>query len=233
MNEPLLKINDLETGYRGRMVLSNISMNVEKGERIAVIGPNGCGKSTLLRAITSEIVSSKGEIKFKGQSLEGKQTESIIGMGIGYLRQTRNFFPGLTVSENLELASRDGNRDMREALEKFPSLRNLQSTRAGLLSGGERQALAVAMAFAKQSEMLLLDEPLSGLSQKNAEAMLGCISKFQSERGCAFLMVEHRLQIIEPHVDRVILLLNDRKEVDTRNTEILLSRQALEEHYKL
>lgn len=117
-------------------MLESFSLDVKPGERIALIGPNGCGKSTLLRTVTAEIPKSSGTVRFNGEDITDLETDQIVGRGIGYLRQTRNIFPGLTVGENLELATINcGNRSawsLDGVLQAFPILQGRTLVRAGL-----------------------------------------------------------------------------------------------------
>src|ERR1044072_1762299 len=108
MSSGLLVIHDVSAGYGGRPVLSGLSVVIGEGERIALIGPNGCGKSSLLRTITGEIPESSGTVRLLGQDITSLETDEIICRGVGYLRQTNNIFPGLSVGENLDLANTDG-----------------------------------------------------------------------------------------------------------------------------
>ena len=237
MSTSLLHIERLSAGYGGRPVLEDLALDVRAGERIALIGPNGCGKSTLLRTITAEVPESHGRIFFDGEDITDLVTEKIVARGIGYLRQTRNIFTGLTVAENLELARMDGksvqHHSLETLLEAFPALRGREAVRAGLLSGGERQSLAAAMVLYRQVRLLFLDEPLAGLSQENAVQMLSGISHMQRQDGFAVLMVEHRLKLVRPHVDRVIIMARGRIAEDTADASILEDRERLEKHYQL
>src|ERR1035438_5449551 len=105
MSSELLVIDDLSAGYGGRPVLEGLSLVIGESERVALIGPNGCGKSTLLRTVTAEIPESSGTVRFRGEDITDLETDAIVCRGIGYLRQTDNIFPGLTVRENLDLAA--------------------------------------------------------------------------------------------------------------------------------
>ncbi|MDD5266667.1 MAG: ATP-binding cassette domain-containing protein [Methylococcales bacterium] len=232
MTEPLLSIVKLCAGYGGRPVLDSFSLEILPGQQLAVIGPNGCGKSTLLRTVTAEIPESSGTIIFRGEDITYLETHEITRRGMGYLRQTRNVFSGLTVIENLELASMDGRpRSIADVLEAFPVLKGRETIRAGLMSGGERQTLAVAMVLMRHVSLLLLDEPLAGLSQKSAEALLSGIARLQYSEGFAVVMVEHRLKLIRPYVDRVVVMVRGSIEEDTEDTDLLENRERLEKHY--
>lgn len=236
MSEALLSIAKLSAGYGGWSVLKSLSLDIPAGQRLGLIGPNGCGKSTLLRTVTAEIPERSGTIFFHGEDITNLKTHLIVGRGIGYLRQTRNVFPGLTVAENLEIAAEDGRqratmRDIGVVLKAFPVLEGLNAIRAGLMSGGERQALAVAMVLMHQVSLLLLDEPLAGLSQKSALDLLRGIDKLQQEESFAVVLVEHRLKLIRPYVDRVLVMVRGAIAEDTDDTSLLENRERLEKHF--
>nr|VFJ43657.1 MAG: branched-chain amino acid transport system ATP-binding protein [Candidatus Kentron sp. DK] len=235
MNAELLKIDNLSAGYGGRPVLDEFSLTMPPGQRLGLIGPNGCGKSTLLRALTAEIPKGAGRVFFRGEDITDLETDALTGRGIGYLRQTHNVFSGLTVDENLEIAAESGKRgsvrDTGEVINAFPALKGRGPIRAGLLSGGERQALAVAMILMKRVGLLLLDEPLAGLSQKSAMELLQGIDKLQREERFAVILVEHRLKLIQPYVDRVVVMVRGAISEDTLDTGLLTSRERLGRHF--
>jgi ABC-type branched-subunit amino acid transport system ATPase component len=235
--EPLLEISGLAAGYRGQAVLENFDLQVFRGDRVALVGPNGCGKSTLLRTVTGVIRREQGTIRLKTSSLEGLSTEAVIKSGVGYLKQTRNIFPGLTVEDNLRLAHLDGREGSlsrrADILARFPMLEGLSERRAGLLSGGQRQALALAMVLMRRVDLLLIDEPVAGLSPDNAAALLAALDALQRAESFSFLIVEHRLRAIAPWVNRVLVMTKGRIVEDTRDTSVLTDRTRLERHYLL
>lgn len=237
-HEPsLLEIAGLAAGYRGQTVIETLDFRLLRGDRAVLVGPNGCGKSTLLRAVTGVIPMSSGEVSLCGRPLKGLPTHEIIRQGLGYLKQTGNTFPGLTVEQNLLLAHPEGKgpssarRD--RLLAEFPLLRDLASRRAGLLSGGERQSLALAMVLMRSVDVLLLDEPISGLSPDNAEALLLALDGLQRTEKFAFLLVEHRLRTVAPWVNRVLVMTRGQIVEDTRDISILTDRERLEQYYSL
>lgn len=235
MINPVLEIKSLTAGYGGRPVLESLDLSISAGERTGLIGPNGCGKSTLLRAITGELPQTLGSIRFHGEEIRQLETSIIVNRGIGYLRQTRNIFPGLTVAENLEIASSNGCkrslRNMTQLLEAFPVLKGREGMRAGLMSGGERQALAAAMVLTHRVSLLLLDEPLAGLSQKAATDLMNGIASLHTEEKFAMILVEHRLNLIRPFLDRVIVMVRGKVQEDTRNIRLLENPELLGRHF--
>lgn len=229
----LLEIDGLSADYGGTPVLDSLDLRVEAGERVALIGPNGCGKSTLLRSIVGQTVRATGGIRLKGEEIRGLATDQRMRGGIGYLRQERNVFSGLTIAENLELAGCANGTDQQEVLASFPLLRGREAVRAGLLSGGERQALASAMILSRKVDLLLLDEPVSGLSAKNAAKVLEGIAERQRVQGFAMVVIEHRLRLLRPHVDRVVIMVRGQIVEDTNDPSILEDPERLGAHYQL
>ena len=157
----LLKIDHLSCGYGERPVLNDVSLTVHEGEAVLIAGPNGCGKSTLLKATVGALPLTAGDVVFGGESLTGKSVEERVRLGLGYLRQMDNIFPGQTVEENLQLAGMSlpktayaAARD--EMLALFDFLVPKLAQRAGSLSGGQRQALALAMVFMRPQRLYLL-----------------------------------------------------------------------------
>ena len=235
MNGSTLDISGLEAGYGGRSVLRDISLTIPSGQRIALIGSNGCGKSTLLKTIVGGIPKSRGTIHLNNEDISLLETDSIIDRGIAYLRQTRNIFPSLTVADNLEIASMNGGgrtpKSIDLVMSAFPVLRERESIRAGLMSGGERQALAVAMVLMHEVSLLLLDEPLAGLSRKSAGELLIGIDRLQRNERFATIIVEHRLKLIRPSVDRVVIMSRGKIAIDKQDPGLLEDKSELEKHF--
>ena len=198
----LLNISHLSCGYGDRPVLNDVNLVVKEGETVLIAGPNGCGKSTLLKAIVGMLPLTNGDISFQGHSIAALSAEQRVRAGIGYLRQTDNIFPSQTVDENLQLAGLTLPRDVYaksriEMLDLFDFLKSKLNQRAGSLSGGQRQALALAMVFLRPQKLYLLDEPTAGLSPKAAEAILNQIMSFVKHDGsCGTVVVEHRIGIV-------------------------------------
>jgi ABC-type branched-subunit amino acid transport system ATPase component len=228
---PLLRISALRASYGPRCVIDGLDLTVHAGERLALIGPNGCGKSTLLRAIAGDAVDRAGRIELDGQGVAGWSTERIVAHGVGYLRQVRNIFPGLSVGDNLRMAAQ-GARGGRPANPRriegaLPELIRHADSRAGLLSGGLRQMLALAMILVRPVSLLLLDEPLAGLAPDSAADLLQRIARLQADDGFAMLIVEHRLRIIQRTVDRVVVMSRGSVCEDTGDVSILSDQARL------
>ena len=234
---PALAANGISAGYNGRTVLSNLTLRMKLGESVALIGPNGCGKSTLLRVIAGILPTKCGTVDFLGKPFGGVTTDERIRRGLGYLKQNRNIFASLTVEENMALAAesmgrnRNDSRRTKTLLNAFPVLGECFDKRAGLLSGGQRQALAVAMVLVRQSKLLLLDEPVAGLSTAVGSGLLDALRVLQTLEGFAMLIVEHRLRQVQPYVDRVIVMREGQIVEDTDDTIQMLDVKWLATHY--
>jgi branched-chain amino acid transport system ATP-binding protein len=192
----LLSITDLSAGYGKLHVLHAVSLDVQGGQFIGLIGPNGSGKSTLIKSVFGLTDIFAGDIRFDGARLVGLPTETISQHGLAYVPQTRNVFTSLTVRENLQLArsmrqsgENDAARDLREACELFPILDERQSQRAARLSGGERQMLAIAIAWLAGPRLMLLDEPSAGLSPLMVTEVFRMLRQV-CERGVTLVVVE-------------------------------------------
>lgn len=191
---PLLDVAGVRAGYGDTEILHGVDMRVETGEIVTIIGPNGSGKSTLMKSVVGVVLPSDGEIRFDGQRIEGLPADRRIPLGLCYVPQTENVFPTLTITENLEMGGflrndRLDNR-IREMFELFPDLAEKRQAKAGALSGGQRQMMAVARALMLEPQLLLLDEPTAGLSPMLRETVFKMIQDI-NVMGIAILMVEH------------------------------------------
>jgi branched-chain amino acid transport system ATP-binding protein len=215
--------------------LHEVSLIVDAGERVLLAGPNGSGKSTLFRALTGFVRLQKGSVELRGQRIDARRTDWRIRHGLGYLLQTRNVFRSLTVRENLALAADhrtarvDERRDL--VLGIFPNLSELLERRAGLLSGGERQALAVGMVLMRKHDLLLIDEPTAGLAPTSAAAILEAIHRAQEEERFALVIVEHNLKTVVPWVSRAVLMNRGCIVAEESKPEQLLNHDLLEKYY--
>ena len=232
----ILKIDHLSCGYGERPVLNDVSLMVSEGEAVLIAGPNGCGKSTLLKATVGALLLTAGDIAFGGETLAGKSVEERVRLGLGYLRQTDNIFPGQTVEENLQLAGMSLTKTAyaaarEEMLALFDFLVPKLGQRAGSLSGGQRQALALAMVFMRPQKLYLLDEPSAGLSPKAAKDIIErvrCFAKEDAKR--AVLMVEHRLDLLA-WIDRAVFLSQGKVRSETSDAGQFLDADWLAKNY--
>jgi branched-chain amino acid transport system ATP-binding protein len=196
----LFEIKDLRVNYEGADVLKGISLELEDGEIVTLIGNNGAGKTTTLRTISGLKSPTAGEIWFEGSRIDQMSPQDIVRIGIIHVPQGRELFPYISVSENLRLGAflrRDKGKikkDLENLLEYFPRLKERSRQQAGTLSGGEQQMLAIACALMGNSRLLLLDEPSSGLSPIMVKE-IGKIVSDINQRGTSILLVEQNARL--------------------------------------
>ena len=194
MNKTVIECNGIAAGYvKGLNILQGVDLIVNEKEIVSIIGPNGAGKSTLLKAIMGIINISGGRFYINGNEKTNTPTHEIVREGVGYVPQVENVFPSLTIEENLEIGSWTLNSNIKESISKvfqdFPMLKERRRDKAGNLSGGQRQILALARALTTSPEILLLDEPSAGLSPVAIKEVFEIIKNINSN-GVAILLVE-------------------------------------------
>ncbi len=196
----LFEIKDLRVRYEGAEVLKGISLELEDGEIVTLIGSNGAGKTTTLRTISGLKTPTAGEIWFEGRRIDQMSPQDVVRIGIIHVPQGRELFPYMSVSENLRLGAflrKDRNKiknDLANLLEHFPRLRERSRQQAGTLSGGEQQMLAIACALMGNPRLLLLDEPSSGLSPIMVKE-IGKIVSDINQSGTSILLVEQNARL--------------------------------------
>jgi len=189
----LLQVREVVSGYGETEILHGVSIAVDEGEIVTIIGPNGSGKSTLLKTIVGLVEAKKGQVSFRGEDITGVAPESIVRKGISYVPQSSNVFPSLTIHENLEMGAFVRTDDFRQRIAEiydlFPDLAERPRERAGRLSGGQRQMLALARALMLDPVLLLLDEPSAGLAPNLVTLVLEKILGI-NRTGVAIVLVE-------------------------------------------
>lgn len=191
---PLLVANGLDAGYLpGINILNDCSLELFEGELVGIVGPNGAGKSTLVKAMFGLVNIRKGSVQLRGEDITNMKAHSLVSRGIGYVPQTNNVFPSLTIEENLEMGTFIDPSRFAERLEvvgeMFPKLIDRRAQRAGSLSGGERQMLAMGRALMLDPSVLLLDEPSAGLSPALQDEVFVRCHKI-NRAGVSIVMVE-------------------------------------------
>ena len=224
----MLEVSGLDAFYGKVQALRGVSLSVGAGEILCVMGRNGAGKTTTMKAIMGLVATPAGSVKLDGQELVGLKAHQIPRRGIGYVPQGRRLFAELTVAENLEigLMTRHSGEATRERmLEMFPRLRDRLRQRAGTLSGGEQQMLAMARALCLEPSVLLMDEPTEGL-QPSMIALIREAAVEMRARGVAVILVEQRADAVLSVADRVTFLDNGRT-AETVEAETLRADPSL------
>jgi len=212
-DDALLQLEDLEVRYGSVAAVRGLSIDVRKGEIVGLIGPNGAGKSTTLHAIMGAVTANAGAIRYAGASIRGRKPEAIARAGIALVPEGRRIYGDFTVDENLRLGlvarrSRGGeNDDLAAVHDLFPILAEFRTRKAGTLSGGQQQQLAIARALVARPDVLLLDEPSLGLAPLVVDIVFEALAEIR-RRGVTVLIVEQRAQRTVAFADRTYVLSN-------------------------
>ena len=221
----MIECNGIAAGYvKGLNILQGIDMIINEKEIVSIIGPNGAGKSTLLKAIMGIINISGGRFFIDGVEKTNTPTHQIVKEGVGYVPQVENVFPSLTIEENLEIGSWSINANIKQTISKifddFPMLKERRKDKAGNLSGGQRQILALARALATSPKILLLDEPSAGLSPVAIKEVFEIVKEINST-GVAILLVEQNATRALNFSDRGYVLDQGRNAYQGKGQELL------------
>jgi branched-chain amino acid transport system ATP-binding protein len=202
----ILQVSNIDTYYGLGHILHDLSLRVDEGEVVALLGRNGAGKTTTLRSVTGLTPPRSGKIRYKGRDIAGLGAHKISQMGIALVPETRDIFSFLTAKENLSIAQRKGSRwAMETVLERFPTLKERMNHKGRELSGGEQQMLAIARALLTGPDLLLLDEPSQGLAPLVVDAVMGTIRTLKAER-VSMLLVEQNAEMALQLADRVYII---------------------------
>ena len=201
MSEPLLRLANIETYYGPIMAIRGISLSVSEGSIVTVLGANGAGKTTVLRTVSGVVDPQKGTVTFEGYEIQKRSPDRVVQLGIGHVPEGREVFPFLTVRENLMMGAflRHDRGAVAEDLDRvfgyFPVLSERSNQRAGMLSGGEQQMLAISRALMTRPKLLLLDEPSLGLSPILVADIFRIIRRINEEEGITILLVEQNARM--------------------------------------
>jgi branched-chain amino acid transport system ATP-binding protein len=206
----ILEIEEIDTYYGQSHVLQGISLSIDEGEVVSLLGRNGVGKTTTLRSIMGLTPPRGGRIKFQGEEIAGKKPFEIARLGIGYVPDDRRIFPDLTTFENLEIARRvsrkkQGYWTINTVCDLFPVLKELRSSKGTHLSGGEQKMLAIGRALMKNPDIILLDEPAEGLAPLIVKNLIEVIKRIRDE-GVTILVADQNLKFCKAVADRGYIL---------------------------
>jgi branched-chain amino acid transport system ATP-binding protein len=208
MKTPLLEVDDVHAYYGKSHILHGVTFRVDEGEIVSLLGRNGVGRSTTIKAIMGN-VPPKGSIRFKGDEIVGLKPHQTARRGLGYVPETRDIFPGLTVRQNLSLGEKPGDGGIRwtigDMFRVFPLLEQRADTLGGVLSGGEQQMLAICRTLMGNPDLIMIDEPTEGLSPMMVEHV-GRLLEAIARRGVAILLVEQKLTIALKISDRLYVM---------------------------
>jgi branched-chain amino acid transport system ATP-binding protein len=235
----MLRVKNLDASYGDVQVLYDVSMEIEEGELVAVIGANGAGKTTLLKTISGLMRPSRGSIEFEGQDISGMGSDRIVSKGLIHIPEGRLLFPDMSVRENLEMgAYLEKDRQMirqrfDEVYELFPVLKERKNQLAGTLSGGERQMLAVARGFMAGPKLLMFDEPSLGLAPKLVQTIFEMILHIKQVLGVTVLLVEQNVRQSCEISDRALVLENGKVVLKGTGQEMLENSHVREAYLGL
>ena len=227
----LLEIDDMSTGYNGVPVVRNLNLHVNEGEVVALLGPNGAGKTTTLLTTSALNLILGGDIRVMGQSVKGRRPHLIAREGLAHVPEDRSLFFQLTVRENLKLGAAKGSADLNQALGYFPALERLMDRKAGLLSGGEQQMLAMARALTVKPKMLMVDEMSLGLAPIIVERLLPVLRRIADETGAGVLLVEQHVHLALEVADRAYVMNHGSMVLEGDAKHLAANRQLLESSY--
>ena len=218
----LLEIKQLNAFYGKSHVLHGVGFSVEPGEIVALLGRNGSGRSTAAKAIMG-LVQCEGSVVWKGQEILGRKAYEIAHLGLGYVPESRDIFPALTVHQNLMLGQKGSGKGSRwsfdDMYDMFPRLKERQHTEAGVLSGGEQQMLTLCRTLMGDPDLIMIDEPTEGLAPKIVE-LVGEYLRELKRRGIAVLLVEQKLTIALEVADRCLVMGHGQIVFDGTPTEL-------------
>jgi branched-chain amino acid transport system ATP-binding protein len=228
-SDTLLEVTNLTSGYDGVPAIRNVSLDVGPGEIVAVLGANGAGKTTTLCTIAGLLTPFSGDVRLGDQDALKMSVRQRAAAGLGFVPDDRGLFADLTVAENLRVAR--GTRPVAELFGWFPALASLMQRKAGLLSGGEQQMLAMARAIARRPALLLIDEMSLGLAPIIVSELLKLLAELAVSEGTAVLLVEQHVDLALEHAHRAYLLSHGELIAEGKADELLRNRALLESGY--
>ncbi|MEU5840329.1 ABC transporter ATP-binding protein [Rhodococcus sp. NPDC047139] len=232
MSEIVLEVENLSCGYNGIPVIEGLDLSVAAGEVVSVLGANGAGKTTTLLAFAGLLPPMSGTIRALGASVDHRAPHSVARRGVRLVPDDRGLFPSMTVREHLRLACRKPDHEREKAvLDRFPALAGLRSRAVGLLSGGEQQMLAIAVALLASPRLLMVDEMSLGLAPMVVDRILPSLRELAQEEGIAVLLVEQHVDLALAVSDRALVLGRGKVLLQGDARELAADRDRLESAY--
>ncbi|MFC6988400.1 ABC transporter ATP-binding protein [Haloplanus sp. GCM10025708] len=228
----MLDVDAIDTYYGKSHILHDVSFEAGSDEVVALLGRNGVGKTTTMRSIIGLTPPRTGTIRFEGEVISGKSPPEIANRGIGYVPQDRGMFPELTVEKNLEMGLGTADRDddvVRAIFDRFPRVEDRLDQKAGTLSGGEQQMVAMARALMRDPKLVLMDEPTEGLMPSLIPEIAG-ITRDIAESGYSIVVVEQNVELVLDIADRVYLMDNGRIHEQATPAELRENERTLQEY---
>ncbi|MDA9967055.1 ABC transporter ATP-binding protein [bacterium] len=225
----MLDVQGIDSGYGNVQVLKDLSLRVQAGEILCLLGRNGAGKTTILKTIMGLVRAQKGNIRLEGKDLHLLPAYEVPRRGIGYIPQGRRLFTEMTVAENLQIGLMTRNQGpevLDEVLDMFPRLRERLDQRAETLSGGEQQMLATARALCLKPKLLLLDEPTEGLQPSMISLIRNAVLALK-QQNVAIILVEQRVEAVLEIADRVVFVENGRSALETTPEALQTDKELL------
>ena len=222
-----LKLDTVRAGYGATVVLEDVSFSLAEKGSLAVLGRNGVGKTTLLATIMGHTTFHSGRIEYRGRAIEKLAIHERSRLGIGYIPQTRDIFPSLTVEENLAVAARPGRWSLARVYDLFPRLAERRSHMGNQISGGEQQMLSMGRALMGDPALLLLDEPLEGLAPIIVDVLLGAIERLTREEALTVVLVEQSAKLALEVTQQTLVLNRGRITFHGASAELLADPQRL------
>ena len=225
----MLDVQGIDSGYGNVQVLKDLSLRVQAGEILCLLGRNGAGKTTILKTIMGLVRAQKGNIRLEGKDLHLLPAYEVPRRGIGYIPQGRRLFTEMTVAENLQIGQMSRNQGpevLEEVLDMFPRLRERLDQRAETLSGGEQQMLATARALCLKPKLLLLDEPTEGLQPSMISLIRNAVLALK-QQNVAIILVEQRVEAVLEIADRVVFVENGRSALETTPEALQTDKELL------